>query len=58
LYRGKILFAERQDRLSRLGNIETTLLFYKLLSAGAKIRLTEEHRTIKDINDLTSWVTQ
>jgi DNA invertase Pin-like site-specific DNA recombinase len=52
LYRGKTLFAERQDRLSRLGNIETTLLFYRLLSAGVKIRLTEEHRTIKDINDL------
>ena len=51
-YRGKTLIAQRQDRLSRLGNTETTLLFYRLLSAGVMIRLSEEHRVIKNIKDL------
>jgi DNA invertase Pin-like site-specific DNA recombinase len=51
-YRGHSLIAERQDRLSRLGNIETNLLFYRLVTAGVIICLSEEHRIIKDIKDL------
>jgi hypothetical protein len=51
-YRGKTLFAERQDRISRLGFSETIALFVRLLKAGVKIRLIGENLTIKDTKDL------
>jgi DNA invertase Pin-like site-specific DNA recombinase len=52
LHRGEGLIAERQDRLSRLGNTETTLLFYRLITAGVTIFLHREDRIIRSIKDL------
>jgi DNA invertase Pin-like site-specific DNA recombinase len=52
LHKGEGLIAERQDRLSRLGNTETTLLFYRLITAGVTIFLHKEDRIIRSIKDL------
>jgi DNA invertase Pin-like site-specific DNA recombinase len=52
MHRGEGLIAERQDRLSRLGNTETTLLFYRLITAGVTVFLYKEDRIIRSIKDL------
>ena len=52
LHKGEGLIAERQDRLSRLGNTVTTLLFYRLITAGVTIFLHREDRIIRSIKDL------
>ena len=52
MHRGEGLIVERQDRLSRLGNTETTLLFYRLITAGVTIFLHKEDRIIRSIKDL------
>jgi DNA invertase Pin-like site-specific DNA recombinase len=51
-HRGAGLIVERQDRLSRLGNTETTLLFYRLITAGVTVFLHKEDRIIRSIKDL------
>jgi DNA invertase Pin-like site-specific DNA recombinase len=56
LHRGEGLIAERQDRLSRLGNTETTLLFYRLITAGVTIFLHREDRIIRSIKAIQTTV--